>query len=70
MGDECSILMYPGDGAINSVEGMLEITVLSNVAENGVSIGTPSNAECVWHTDMTGAEETLIACLLESIRVT
>ena len=48
----------------NSVQGMLEITVLSNVAENGVSISTSGNSACVWHTDMIGTEEPPTACLL------
>ncbi len=49
-------LAPPGEAyntGTNSVPGMPEITVLSNVVENGVPLGALGNAECVWHIDMT-----------------
>ena len=53
-------LAPPGEAyntGTNSVPGIPEITVLSNVVENGVPIGALGNSECVWHTDMTYADE-------------
>ena len=65
-------LAPPGEAyntGTNSVPGMPEITVLSNVVENGVPIGALGNSECVWHTDMTYADEPPSACLLYGIEV-
>lgn len=65
-------LAPPGEAyntGTNSVPGMPEITVLSNVVENGVPLGALGNAECVWHIDMTYAEEPPSACLLYGIEV-
>lgn len=53
----------------NTPPGMPEITVLSNVVEDGVPIGALGNMECVWHIDMTYHDEPPAGCLLYALEV-
>lgn len=52
-----------------TVPALPEITVISNVVENGVEIGSLGAGECAWHTDMTYTEEPPSACLLYALEL-
>jgi taurine dioxygenase len=56
------------DGDV-SARGFREITVISNVVENGRPIGGLSNYESEWHTDMSYAEVPPMASALYAIEV-
>ncbi len=51
------------------VEGHPEIYVVSNVIENGVTIGSLGAGEAVWHTDMSYLEQPPKASMLYAIEV-
>jgi taurine dioxygenase len=51
------------------VEGHPEIYVVSNVIENGVSIGSLGAGEAVWHTDMSYLENPPKASMLYALEV-
>lgn len=46
-----------------------EITVISNVVENGVEIGSLGAGECAWHADMTYTETPPAACMLHALEL-
>ncbi|MBH60923.1 MAG: taurine catabolism dioxygenase TauD [Alphaproteobacteria bacterium] len=65
-------LAPPGEAyntGTNTPPGLPEITILSNVVENGVPIGALSNMECVWHIDMTYNDKPPAGCLLYALEV-
>jgi taurine dioxygenase len=51
------------------VEGHPEIYVVSNVIENGVSIGSLGAGEAVWHTDMSYLEDPPKASMLYALEL-
>ena len=51
------------------VEGHPELYVVSNVIENGVTIGSLGSGEAVWHTDMSYLEQPPKASMLFAIEV-
>jgi taurine dioxygenase len=51
------------------VQGMPEVTVISNVIENGVPIGALGDAESEWHTDMSYNPVPPTASLLYSLEI-
>ncbi len=51
------------------VQGMPEVTVISNVIENGVPIGALGDAESDWHTDMSYNPVPPTASLLYSLEI-
>jgi taurine dioxygenase len=51
------------------VEGMPEIYVVSNVVENGVTIGSLGAGEAAWHTDMSYLPEPPKASMLYALEV-
>ncbi|HSU04947.1 MAG TPA: TauD/TfdA family dioxygenase [Acetobacteraceae bacterium] len=51
------------------VEGHPEIYIVSNVVENGVTIGSLGAGEAVWHTDMSYLERPPKASMLFAIEV-
>ena len=51
------------------VQGMPEVTVISNVIENGVPIGALGDAEAEWHTDMSYNPVPPTASLLYSLEI-
>ncbi len=51
------------------VEGKPEIYVVSNVIENGVTIGSLGAGEAVWHTDMSYLQDPPMASMLYAIEV-
>lgn len=46
-----------------------EITVISNVVENGVEIGSLGAGECAWHADMTYTETPPSSCMLHALEL-
>ena len=52
-----------------SVEGIPEVLIISNVIEDGVSIGSLGDDELLWHTDMAYTEEPPKASCLYSLSV-
>jgi taurine dioxygenase len=52
------------------VEGYPELAVMSNIKENGQSVGSLGYGEAVWHTDMSYNDVTPSAALLYAIEVT
>lgn len=46
-----------------------EVTVISNIVENGRALGSLGNYESEWHTDMSYIEETPSASVLYSLEV-
>jgi taurine dioxygenase len=62
----------PGEAystGFSSVPGHPEITVISNVIENGVPIGALGNGESYWHIDMTYMDEPPSVCCLYAVEV-
>ena len=51
------------------VEGFPELFIISNVIEDGVSIGSLGDSELLWHTDMAYTEEPPKASCLYSLSV-
>ena len=51
------------------VDGMPELYIVSNVIENGVSIGSLGSGEAVWHTDMSYTEVPPKASMLYALEV-
>ena len=51
------------------VPDLPEITVISNVVENGIEIGSLGAGECAWHTDMTYVDDPPSACLLHALEL-
>lgn len=51
------------------VPDLPEITVISNVIENGIEIGSLGAGECAWHTDMTYVDDPPSACLLYALEL-
>ncbi len=52
-----------------AVEGFPEVFIISNVIEDGVSIGSLGDSELLWHTDMAYTEEPPKASCLYSLSV-
>jgi taurine dioxygenase len=52
-----------------SVPDLPEITVISNVVENGVEIGSLGAGECAWHADMTYKPDPPSACMLYALEL-
>ncbi len=52
------------------VEGLPEVLIISNVIDDGVSIGALGDSELLWHTDMAYAEAPPKASCLYSLSVT
>ncbi len=53
-----SLYLAPVDGhGQAAVEGLPEVLVISNVVEDGVSIGSLGDEELLWHTDMAYTDE-------------
>lgn len=50
-------------------DGFPEITVVSNVVENGRHLGALANGELVWHSDMTYQAEPPVGCILHAWEV-
>lgn len=46
-----------------------EITIISNVVENGVEIGSLGAGECAWHADMTYTETPPSSCMLHALEL-
>ncbi len=57
-----------GHGQV-AVEGFPEVFIISNVIEDGVSIGSLGDSELLWHTDMAYTEEPPKASCLYSLSV-
>ena len=57
-----------GHGQV-AVEGFPEVFIISNVVEDGVSIGSLGDSELLWHTDMAYTEEPPKASCLYSLSV-
>lgn len=55
------------DGA--TPEGFPEITVVSNVVENGRHLGALASGELTWHSDMTYKAEPPVGCVLHAWEV-
>jgi len=54
------------DTKTSSPSGYPEISVVSNVIENGEPIGNLSNYELAWHSDMTYKEDPPVGCILHA----
>lgn len=52
-----------------SPKGYPEVLIISNVLENGTTIGVLGDGEAAWHTDMAYIDEPPIASLLYSLEV-
>ena len=52
------------------VEGYPELAVMSNIKENGQSVGSLGYGEAVWHTDMSYNDVTPTGALLYAMEVT
>ncbi len=52
-----------------AVEGFPEVFIISNVVEDGVSIGALGDSELLWHTDMAYTEEPPKASCIYSLNV-
>ena len=59
----------PNENGQRYVEGYPEILVVSNVVENGVTIGSLGSGEAAWHTDMSFVVEPPTASLLYALEV-
>jgi len=54
------------DAKIAHPPGFPEITVVSNVEENGAPIGSLGHSELTWHSDMTYQEAPPVGCILHA----
>jgi taurine dioxygenase len=54
------------DKARSSPDGFPEITVVSNVVENGQPIGGLGHGELAWHSDMTYVADPPVGCVLHA----
>lgn len=54
------------DGVVASPEGFPDITVVSNVVENGRPLGGLANGELHWHSDMTYQADPPVGCVLHA----
>lgn len=52
-----------------SPEGQPEVLIISNVRENGTTIGVLGDGEAAWHTDMAYIDEPPTASLLYSLEI-
>ena len=52
-----------------AIEGLPEVFIISNVVEDGVSIGSLGDSELLWHTDMAYVEKPPKASCLYSLSV-
>ena len=66
-------LAPPNEAKNTTSEGYVpdrqEITVISNVVENGIEIGSLGAGECAWHADMTYTETPPMGCMLHALEL-